>query len=181
MHRLLQDLHRDHGNLERVLCLLERQLHLIRAGEHADLFMLCEVVDYVQNYPDRIHHPREDLVYAVFRERNPGHGALVERLLEEHRTLLASTAELKASLDQWQSDSPLPRELVVARISNYLRLQREHLQREEREIYGLLAEGLEDADWERIEASMPPGTDPLFGDPSRRRYETLYGAASHCA
>lgn len=174
MHRLLQELHQDHINLSRVLRLLETQLDLIQAGDHVDVHVLGEIIDYVQSYPDLIHHPREDVIFAVYRERASTHLDVIDRLLDEHRTLIASTTHLKISLDQWRSDSPVPREHIVALISDYLRMQWDHLNLEEGSIYGPLEQGLDAGDWVRIEAALPHGTDPLFGDLVRQRYQNLY-------
>lgn len=173
MHRLLQELHRDHVNLNRVLLLLERQVELLGEGL-ADIHVLSEIVDYVQAYPDLIHHPREDVVFRVYQERFPGDSEDIGRLLEEHRTLIAGTLEISSCMDQWRCDSPLPRDHIAVLFADYLRLQRDHLNLEERSVYGLLAERLRPEDWVRIEAAMPQGSDPLFGDLMRQRYENIY-------
>lgn len=174
MHPLLKELHQDHVNLGRVLRVLENQLGLLRAGEDANVHVLSEVVDYVQSYPDLIHHPREDVIFAAYRERALPGLDLINRLVEEHRVLIASTTGLRESLDQWQFDSPVPREYIIGLIDGYLRLQWEHLNLEESSIYNLLADGLAPEDWERIETTMPQGSDPLFTDQMRRRYQNIY-------
>ncbi|BBL75673.1 hemerythrin domain-containing protein [Methylomagnum ishizawai] len=174
MHRLLNELHQDHVNLGRVLRILENQLGLLRAGADADIHVLGEIIDYVQSYPDLVHHPREDVIFAAYRARALPGIDVIERLMAEHRTLLDSTAQLKVSLEQWHCDSPIPREQVAGQIDDYLRLQWEHLNLEEGSIYGMLAEGLGDEDWAGIEAGLPRGSDPLFTDQMRRRYQNIY-------
>ncbi len=174
MHQLLVELHQDHVNLGKVLRILENQLGLLRSGEDADIYVLSEIVDYVQSYPDLVHHPREDVIFSVYRERSRQHYDLIERLMEEHQVLVASTTDLRVSLDQWQFDSPVPREHIAGLLTEYLRLQWEHLNLEESTIYNLLAEGLDAGDWERIEAAIPEGSDPLFTDQMRRRYQNIY-------
>ena len=174
MHRLLNELHQDHVNLGRVLRILEAQLDLLRSGENADIYVLGEIIDYVQSYPDLIHHPREDVIFAVYRERSQDHSALIDRLMEEHRTLIERTNVLRVTLDQWRFDSPVPRERISRLIEEYLRLQWDHLNLEEGSVYGLLGAGLDAGDWERIEAEMPQGSDPLFTDQMRRRYQNIY-------
>jgi hemerythrin-like domain-containing protein len=174
MHRLLRDLHQDHINLGRVLRILESQLDLVRSGGSADLYVLSEIVDYVQSYPDLIHHPREDVIFMVYRERSTESLDLIERLMEEHRALVVRTNDLRVSLDQWQHDSPVPREHICGLIDEYLRMQWDHLNLEEGSIYSLLSNSLTADDWERIEAEIPRGSDPLFTDQMRRRYENIY-------
>lgn len=174
MHPILSELHRDHLNFSRILRLLENQLDLIRGGGHADLHVLNEIVDYVQSYPDLIHHPREDVIFLVYRERSVHGIDLIDRLMDEHRLLIGSTAYLREFLNQWGRDLPVPREHIAMLVSEYLQLQWDHLNLEESSVYQLLADGLTAADWERIEATIPSGSDPLFGDLMRRCYQNIF-------
>ncbi len=174
MHRLLKELHQDHINLGRVLRILENQLDLLRSGGNADIHVLSEVVDYVQSYPDLIHHPREDVIFLAYLERQGERPELIAQLMAEHQALIDKTSALRVSLDQWQSDTPVPREYISGLIEDYLRRQWDHLNLEEGSVYNLLAATLSAEDWARIEASMPQGRDPLFTDQMRRRYENIY-------
>lgn len=173
MHQLLQELHRDHVNLNRVLLLLEKQVQLLGEGQ-ANFHVLSEIVDYVQVYPDLIHHPREDVIFRIYQERFPQEMPAIDRLLEEHQTLINSTLELRTLMEQWGCDSPVPRDYLAKLFADYLRLQFDHLNLEEGSVYGQLAAGLTDEDWGRIESSMPQGSDPLFGDLMRQRYENIF-------
>ena len=44
------------------------QLDSIEAGELVDTHVVYEVMDYMVTWPDRFHHPREDLIYARVAE-----------------------------------------------------------------------------------------------------------------
>lgn len=175
MHPQLQELHQDHLNLAKVLRLLETLLADVRAGEHIDLDALGEIVDYVQSYPDLIHHRREDIIFSVYLERSASRNGLVDRLMGEHGLLLKKTHEVHEHIEQWRHDSPVPRERVVSIIADYLQMQWDHLNLEEGSVFDLLHEELTPVDWERIEASMPLSTDPLFGNPMRQRFEHIFG------
>lgn len=181
MHPILRDLHQDHLNLARILRLLEAQLNLILNGESADLYVLGEIVDYIETYPDQFHHPREDIIFGVYRDRSARGIELIDRLLHEHRILLSRTLELRGFLDQWASDLPISREHVGQRIADYLSLQWQHLNLEEGSVFHLLEQELSEHDWERIEASMPEGSDPLFANLLRSRYENIFGQVFECA
>jgi hemerythrin-like domain-containing protein len=171
LHPLLHELHQDHVHFGQILHLLERQLGLIRAGEDADLHVLGDIVDYVRSYPDLLHHPREDVIFLVYRERSSRGLDVIERLLDEHRSLIDKTADLRASLDSWLHDSPVPRDRIDRLISEYLRMQWEHLNLEESSVYELLMEGLTDEDWERIATILPQGEDLLYEQLVRKYYD----------
>jgi hemerythrin-like domain-containing protein len=174
MHPILRELHQDHLNLGKVLGLLEKQLRLISQGDDADLHLLDDIVDYVQSYPDLVHHPREDAIFAFYRRHYRMGLDLIERTVDEHRVLLARTAELRDSLDQWLHDSMLPREYVTLLMTDYLKLQWHHLNVEESSVYALLSAELTPDDWDYIEAAVPSGMDPLFGNLTKNRYHNIY-------
>lgn len=174
MHQCLRELHQDHLNLSRVLQVLERQLADIEAGGRIDLHLLGEIVDYVRSYPDLIHHPREDVILRRYRERFPEVRELVDRVMEQHLELRQRTLVIKDTLQQCWQDSPVPREYISRLIGDYLRLQWEHLDLEEGEVYRLVERGLTEADWNDIDRAMPVGSDPLFDDLLRKGYENIF-------
>lgn len=174
MHPILQDLHQDHVNLSRVLQLLQKQLDLIDCGGEVNLHVLGEIIDYVQSYPDLLHHPREDVIFQVYRVRYSAGLDVIDRLMEEHRTLIAGTSALQGCVDQWEHDLPVPREHLKRLLADYLSRQWDHLNLEEGSIYKLLADSLTESDWAEIEAGMPQGSDPLFGDMIRQRYQHIF-------
>ena len=178
MHPQLEELHRDHVNLAKVLRLLEKQLADVQSMEHIDLEVLSEIVDYVQTYPDRVHHKREDIIFSVYLEHSTTSRDLVERLMEEHMLLFDKTRNLRVHIEQWRQDSPVPRGRMVSIIADYLQMQWDHLNLEENSVFGLLHQELTPADWERIEAIMPLSNDPLFGNRMMQRFENIFGQLS---
>jgi hemerythrin-like domain-containing protein len=174
MHRCLEELHQDHLNLSRVLQVLEQQLDTLRDGGTVDLHVMGEIVEYVQSYPDLIHHRREDVIMQVYRERFPDASGVIDQVMDEHRVLRGRTLELKEALQQCWQDSPVPREHMAGLIAGYLRLQWDHMNLEEGEFYRLVEGGLTADDWARIDRSVPRYTDPLFGDLMRRGYDHIF-------
>ncbi len=173
MHPQLQKLHQDHVNLSKVLNMLEALLADVQAGEHVNLDMLSEIVDYVQSYPDQFHHRQEDVIFSIYLGHSACRNDLMEQLMTEHTLLINKSHELGEKITQWRNDSPVPRERVVAIIADYLKMQRDHLNVEESSVFDVLDRELTPADWERVEAAMPALSDPLFGDPMRQRFENI--------
>jgi hemerythrin-like domain-containing protein len=157
-----------------VLHLLETLLAEVSAGEHIDLDVLSEIVNYVQTYPDLVHHKREDVIFSIYLEHSTCQYALVDRLMNEHKLLVKKTRDLREHVEQWRHDSPVARERVVAMIADYLHMQWDHLNLEESEVFNLLQQELTPRDWERVEASLPSTADPLFGNPMQQRFEHIF-------
>lgn len=175
MASIMEQLHQDHRNLARVLALIEQQLLILRRAGEPDLALLNDALDYVEHYPDLIHHPREDLLFERYlaRPRAPARHA-VESLLAEHQELKAMTQALRSALEAVLQDTPLEREPLVAQLEAYVERQRRHIDTEEAEVFPLLLRELDEADWRAAEEVLAERSDPLFGGERDRPYEALY-------
>lgn len=175
MASIMDQLHQDHRNLARVLTVIEQQLLTLRHAGEADFALLNDALDYVEHYPDLVHHPREDLLFERYLA-NPAAPArhAVERLSAEHRELKAMTEALRSALEAVLQDTPLEREPLVAQLETYVERQRRHIDTEEAEIFPLLLRELREEDWQAAEEVLAGRSDPLFGGGRDRPYEALY-------
>ena len=72
-------LDRDHANVARLLELLESEILAIEVGKTPDYPLLQDIMRYMTQYPDRFHHPKEDLIFVQLLKREPG--ARADRVL----------------------------------------------------------------------------------------------------
>ena len=93
--RILEELREDHRNLSRLLDLLEAECSEVPDDGEPDMELLRDIMCYMTVYPDAIHHPREDLVYAAMREHGltlqPSEARRVAELLGRDPTLTEMT------------------------------------------------------------------------------------------
>jgi hemerythrin-like domain-containing protein len=54
----------DHVRFARLLDLVERELAAFHDGGQPDYGLLLDIVHYLRHYPDRFHHPREDVAFT---------------------------------------------------------------------------------------------------------------------
>lgn len=174
MHPLISELHQDHVNLGRLLELLERQLLLFRADEAPNYLLLLDLLEYVETYPDLIHHPREDAIFSVYLERNRQGEETILQLMGEHKSLIAQSHDLRMLLDQAAQGSVSPRAALEDALARYLAAQKAHLDAEEREVFALLNNALMPEEWSRLQAAMPVSGDPLFGGEVQKRYRAIF-------
>ncbi len=87
MTNIIDSLHEDHANLAKLLDALERQPALFDDGETPDYDIVQGVVDYCLNYPDRYHHPKEDLVLERLQALDPVVAAGIGEFAAEHQDL----------------------------------------------------------------------------------------------
>jgi hemerythrin-like domain-containing protein len=174
MHPLLERLHQDHINLNRLLGLLERETLLLERGANPDYYLMLDMLDYMRRYPDEVHHPCEDVIFEAYLERFREGAEIIEHLRSEHQVLVEDTQELRYCVERIVQGSICSREDFQTALAGYLARQREHLNREEAEVFRLIDAALGAEDWHRLEPLLPASTDPLFGGPVAERFASLY-------
>ncbi|MCB1876143.1 MAG: hemerythrin domain-containing protein [Chromatiales bacterium] len=174
MARMMDDLHQEHVRIARLLDLLDEQIERIGTADTPDLDLMLDIVDYTENYPDLVHHPKEDVIYRTYLAHHQKDRAKVEGLLVEHESLIGMTKSFKDTLCQAINGVMVPAADLKGLAKNYSLKQRHHLDREEGEVFPLLKEGLSDEEWGEIEAKAPDRQDPLFGPEVAQQYQALY-------
>src|SRR6266568_1797689 len=95
MTKLLEVLREEHRNIETLLRVLERELDIFDRAERPDYEVVQAVIGYFEDYPDCCHHPKEDVVFAKLKARDPALGRAGE---EEFNSL-------RRRILQWEQES----------------------------------------------------------------------------
>ena len=170
---LLNRLHKEHVDITRLLDLLDRQLALFSAGQPADYDTIGAILQYCQEYPDAVHHPKEDLVYGRLRDRNPALAAEVGDLEEDHRKLAEMTLSLSALIERALAEETVNREQVHNLTRDFIGRYRRHIKREEQSVFPAALDALSDQDWSDIDSQLDDQDDPLFGEVAADYFKTL--------
>ena len=164
--------HADHGNFSRLLDLIERQLNAFQAGKHADYELIHLTVYYLRHYPDRFHHPREDVAFSRLVERDPQLRSDVEWCIREHALIAESGEKLLNCLNQIIAGGEVEPTELKAAAATYLAYYRHHLAVEEHQIIPRAVELLRPGDWAAV-SDIAAEPDPLFGTEVDARYSEL--------
>ncbi len=175
MPQVIKALERDHANIEKVLVLLESEILAIEVGKTPDYPLLQDIMCYMTQYPDRFHHPKEDLVFAQILKREPGAHADDEALMEEHISIGLAGRNFDRMLRTSDIDSVNVREGLGVAGSAYIRSLREHMRKEEKKLFELAKTVFTNEDWQTIDEAVVAIEDPLFGTVIAKGYERLYG------
>lgn len=171
MNELLQRLDQDHRRLEQLLGLLEGLLDEFRDGLEPDYELMCELMEYLIDYADQVHHPSEDLIFVrVMAQQGAGH-ALLQQLMQQHQGLVQINRRFKESLEGIVHEEVLRRDEVERRGRELIAQLRDHMQLEDEQAFPLAAACLSAVDWDELLAAAPDVQDPVFGhhDPLRFR------------
>jgi hemerythrin-like domain-containing protein len=156
--------HAEHAQFARLLVIFERQLDRFRAGDEPDYELMRDIVQYLRDYADCFHHPREDAAFEILVARAPQTRESVQRLQQEHHDLAEAGATLLERLRELASDAMMPRGTIEAAATAYLVNYRRHIDAEEREVMPVAGRVLVEADWRRVVEAVQPASDPLFGE-----------------
>ena len=175
MNRIMAELHQDHTHLSRLLNMLERHVKVLLNDGDPDLNMMIDIVEYIRSYSDLFHHPKEDKVYGIFKKRTNEGADIVDSLLDDHQHIPEVTLEFQQLLNSALSGAfVVSRDDLSKKITNFINIQRKHLNTEEKKLFPLINKTLKESDWAELEASIQEKSDPLFGTKIEESYESLY-------
>lgn len=176
MGELIGDLRAEHVYMSQVLDLIEVQLQRIQAGDAPDYQLLQDAAYFMTEYPDLFHHPRENLIYRRMMQRHRKYRASVRALAEDHARLAALGLAFREMVEDIAEDVPVERGTLLAVGRDYLEAQRGHIAAEEKRVFPMVEEVLNDADWQTIAATAshvgPAGLRKI----TRSRFQALHDA-----
>ncbi len=179
---ILQALDEEHHYQQRLLKLLEKQVAHLNQRQQPDYEVMHGVMRYMTNYPDRFHHPKEDLVFGKVVERDPSLKASVDSLLHEHGEIIARGAELLALVDRCRADPDRADTHTLRKSAHaYIGHLRRHMDAETLRFFPLAQRVLRRADWADVDARMKPILDPVFGEEVADGFHALRAHAEHAA
>lgn len=173
---ILAELRQDHRNMARLLNLLERQAETIFEGTHSDLELMVDVMRYMTGYPDAVHHPKEDKLYAELRAARPDLAKGMSRVAEDHRMIGDQGILLRDKLEEAASGNLVRRKELVADALRYVGSQRTHMRWEESDLFRRLDTMVKDGHDVIKLSTLLDHRDPLFGATLEARFKTLYKA-----
>lgn len=179
VHPLAKRLRDDHRHLLRVLAVLEAQIDALGRAEDVDFDLMLDAMTYITEFPNRLHHPVEDVLFDQLAERDAAAAAACREQIAEHERLFHDSAAFYGLLEAIQMDeATLTRDQLRADGHAFIEAQRAHLTREEVELLPLAERVLDTADWDRAALTADQVEDPLDATRRPARYEALYRALS---
>lgn len=179
MINLMAQLITDHKNLKRLLDILDSQVKsfiLNTDEDENDFAILLETLEYISVYPQKWHHPAEELVfrYLLKHDLTDAERVSVTLIKEQHRSLDIVTDSLQSLFLTIANGSIVPMENIADRFCNFLDLQNEHIETENMSIFPLMAQKITAQEWLEIGSQLDFVSDPLFNQRARYEYNALY-------
>jgi hemerythrin-like domain-containing protein len=133
--QLLSELREDHRNMALVLNVLERTIETATSGEDPDFELIDEVMHYMTVYPDAVHHPKEDVVYAELKKQRPDLTEGLDDVPEDHKEIAALGSKLRDDVDAIVAGAAVRREQFIVDALQYVGRLRSHMIWEEEDLF----------------------------------------------
>lgn len=173
--RALETIRQEHHALGFVMEMLQHLLVDI-AKQHAepDFALLAAALYYIDDFPERCHHPKEDeYLFKAVRQRTGELNAALDALQAEHVRSAQMNAYLQGALVHYQGGAPEGLRRFKDAVDAYAAMLRDHMVKEE-QLLAQVRDALTEEDWQKIAAAFEANDDPLFGANPREEFRRLY-------
>lgn len=171
---VIRDEHQALAAMLRSLSMLVQ--HARRHGSEPPFELLRAMLFYIDEFPERLHHPKEsDLLFPKVVRVAPGTMDAVKRLEQDHMRGESSVRELQHALLAWELLGESRRERFETMAKNYVGFYLEHMHLEESVILPEAEKALGADDWKELDAAFAKNCDPLTGKyPREPLYDRLF-------
>ena len=166
-------IHAEHRSLSAVLWSLN---YLVRETQMApDFELLSLMIDYIEMFPERLHHPKEDQhLFMALRRRTPDAEGVLQALAAEHARGAHMIDDLRFALARYRVAGETGRAQFATAVHAYVKFHWEHMRKEEEVVLPLAARVLTQDDWQAIAAAFSESGDPLLGPTAQAALRALF-------
>ncbi|HSL51394.1 MAG TPA: hemerythrin domain-containing protein [Candidatus Deferrimicrobiaceae bacterium] len=170
---IIREEHRSLSAVTRSLRTLARDARDRGRAPDYELFTL--ILDYIEGFSDRLHHPKEDeYLFAALRRRGAAANEALDVLERDHARGDELTRDLRYLLSRCRVGGAGAVEAFAAAVEEYVDFYWRHMRLEEDVVLPLAERTLTEADWQPIDAAFRANEDPLFGARPREEFQKLF-------
>ena len=164
----------EHRALRTVLGILERLLaDVAERGTAPDFALIASALYYIDEFPERVHHPKEDAhLFAALRRRTNRFNSVLDRLQAEHIRGAQMLARVQRELVHYQGGAPNGLRTTRTAVSAFAAMQEDHMRTEEG-VLRAACDYLTQDDWTAIAKAFATKDDPLSPNSARLEFRRL--------
>jgi hemerythrin-like domain-containing protein len=182
MKDALSVLKSEHRSISAVLHGLKELARMAQDAKVRPRFqVLRSMLRYMDEYPERLHHPKEDkYLFARLVKRAPEARKLVEELHAEHEKGAQLIRDLERALLFFEEGWPAGAREFQQAVDAYADFHWKHMRREEQEVLPLAERKLTAEDWSAIARAFSANKDPVAGM-QERDFDKLFSRIANLA
>lgn len=174
MSEALYTISNEHRSMWQLSMVLEELRQKLGQEEAPDIELFDMILDYIELYVERIHQPKEEAyLYRAILDRTDEGNDMIAELQREHAASPDIVATLRRQLAHLAKHHPEGAGEFQAALESYISMLRNHILREENELFPLARRILNAVDWDEIDTAFADGQDPKFGEESRAEFRAL--------
>ncbi len=175
MKNLLDALWNEHRSIAAVLHAMTQVMRNAGPqGRNLDPKLLRAMLYYLDVFPERVHHPKEErYLFAAIRRRTHDADHVLKALARDHEQGEQAIRSLEQALVRYEQGGAAEFEALREALTRFVAGYREHMRKEEQEIMPIAQRVLGDAEWAELNAEWVAHHDPLAGIESGDDYERL--------
>lgn len=166
----------EHLALARLLGAMQAWVASCREpGGERDFALFDAMLRYIENVPDRLHHPKENQVLFPALARRTAEGQkLIAKLERDHARGDPMITALRGAFQAYGYGTLNALNQLGAALDDFAEFYWEHMRREEKQLLPLAVAHLTADDWQSVASAFGDNTDPLFGADLATEYRHLY-------
>lgn len=166
----------EHRSLAAVIHGLQHVVAEARAGRSVpDFALLRAMLFYVEHFPERLHHPKEEsFLFRLLRERTREHDCVLAALERQHHESSTLFAQLRPALQAFETGEPGAAERFDSAVESFAQAQWRHMGAEEKVILPAASAHLNEADWREIAQAFLENRDPRLGQEADDAFDELF-------
>jgi hemerythrin-like domain-containing protein len=169
MNKAIAILKGEHRSISAVVSGLKDLAHMAHdASARPDFTVFRAMLRYIDEYPERLHHPKED-EFLLIKELEAEHVEGAKRVRELERSLLFLE-------DRW----PVGSREFCDLVDGYAQFHWNHMRKEEEKILPLAEAHLIETDWRVIEDAFAGNADPI-ADLREKDFQVLFSRIASIA
>lgn len=172
---VVETIRQEHRVLGHVVEVLQHSLSDIVA-EHAeaDFNLLAAILYYIDDFPERVHHPKEDeYLFKTLRVQSREFDAVLDDLQQEHVQSARMVREMHAALVHFLAGAYGGLQAFKHCVDDYASMLRAHMRKEE-ELLARAGASLPESVWQDLLTAFSANEDPLLADDVRVEFRKLY-------
>lgn len=164
--RAIGIIHDEHRSMAAVLRGLQKLARQARHEEgELDIALLRQMLLYLHTFPEKQHHPKEDLyLFRKLRACTSQFNDMLDELERQHEQEHELLHALDRAVEMYEAHDPAARDAFTNALQQYSGALWEHMSLEETVILKAAREHLSETDWEEVALAFEANHDPYLGD-----------------
>ncbi len=171
----LMTIYDEHKYIGVLMKVLAEQLENISSKGTADFDLMFDIMHYMREFPDRFHHPREEVLFLLLKEKDSSLTPTIKNLLNHHEHFGdRGDLILDALNDIIHKFTISKKDALQDLFEDYISVLETHIELEETEILCRAIDLLDESDWQQLKHRTTVVEDPIFGHQVHQRYRRIY-------